>query len=69
MNQYLFELIATDVLVSVVATSFENAKEKLRKELLLPEDKLCKIYIEKIIALLPSQMEMAKQLEPKNATN
>lgn len=69
MNQYLFELVATDILVSVIATSFENAKEKLGKEILLPKEKLNRIEIEKIIALLPSQLEKVKQLGQKNAND
>ena len=65
--KYLFELIATDIQVSVIAENFNEAKEKLEKDILLPPKKMSKIEIEKITALLPSQLVEAKQLGQKNA--
>ena len=65
--KYLFELIVKDMPISVIAASINNAKEKLEREILLPKNQLSPIYIEKIIALLPSRLTVAKQLELKNA--
>ena len=59
-DKFIFKLIAVDIPVSVIAKSFNEAKEILKTKLLLPDNKLRKIGLEEIIVLVPHQVAMVK---------